>query len=313
MEEQATRGLDGVTGKPFEGSYDDHRPSPGSGKKMRHNAEKTFKDRAARLCRKVGYDKVEGAAAEVPESEAAIELRVFHAVGPRVLPSKSHGQGVAVLKHQMGAGGGPGNCDADHPHPATDIQHGAEARQVEPLGNAFEEQPTPRVHVVAAEKPVREMKDRLAAEVLQGHGLVDVVERELCLGRSHVASVYKRPTCVDNHLLFLYVFVEKESAQTLFFVLGGFAGPSLRTGPAHKAREGADSLYAESLEKAVREVVEPLLEGLGYSLVELTIGRLSGSTRVNVVIYRQQGVGVDRMRRDFRHAFPPAGNHRRPG
>ena len=49
----------------------------------------------------------------------------------------------------------------------------------------------------------------------------------------------------------------------------------------------------ESLEKAVREVVEPVLEGLGYSLVELTIGRLSGSTRVNVVIYRKEGVGVD--------------------
>jgi ribosome maturation factor RimP len=54
-----------------------------------------------------------------------------------------------------------------------------------------------------------------------------------------------------------------------------------------------DSVYAESLERAVREVVEPLLSGLGFSLVELTIGRLSGSTRVNVVIYRKEGVGVD--------------------
>ncbi len=52
-------------------------------------------------------------------------------------------------------------------------------------------------------------------------------------------------------------------------------------------------MYAESLEKTVREVVEPLLSGLGYSLVELAIGRLSGSTRVNVVIYREKGVGVD--------------------
>jgi len=52
-------------------------------------------------------------------------------------------------------------------------------------------------------------------------------------------------------------------------------------------------LYAESLEKSVREVVEPLLTGLGFSLVDLSIARLSGSTRVNVVIYRKEGVGVD--------------------
>lgn len=52
-------------------------------------------------------------------------------------------------------------------------------------------------------------------------------------------------------------------------------------------------MYAESLERAVREVAEPLISGLGYSVVDLSIGRLSGSTRVNVVIYRKEGVGVD--------------------
>ena len=52
-------------------------------------------------------------------------------------------------------------------------------------------------------------------------------------------------------------------------------------------------MYAQTLEKSVRDVVEPLLAGLGYSLVDLTIGRLSGSTRLNVVIYRKEGVGVD--------------------
>ncbi|HUI70995.1 MAG TPA: hypothetical protein VL354_10790 [Spirochaetia bacterium] len=52
-------------------------------------------------------------------------------------------------------------------------------------------------------------------------------------------------------------------------------------------------MYSESLEKAVRDVTEPLIAGLGFSLVDLTIGRLSGSTRVNVVIYRKEGVGVD--------------------
>jgi ribosome maturation factor RimP len=52
-------------------------------------------------------------------------------------------------------------------------------------------------------------------------------------------------------------------------------------------------VYAETLAKAVRNVVEPLLVGLGYSLVDITVGRLSGSTRVNVIIYRKEGVGVD--------------------
>jgi ribosome maturation factor RimP len=52
-------------------------------------------------------------------------------------------------------------------------------------------------------------------------------------------------------------------------------------------------LFSEDLERAVRDAAEPLLAGLGYSLVDLTIARLSGSTRVNVVIYRKEGVGVN--------------------
>ncbi len=52
-------------------------------------------------------------------------------------------------------------------------------------------------------------------------------------------------------------------------------------------------MYSETLEREIREVAEPLLSGLGYCLVDLSVGRLSGSTRVNVVIYRKEGVGVD--------------------
>jgi len=63
-------------------------------------------------------------------------------------------------------------------------------------------------------------------------------------------------------------------------------------------------LYAEGLEKAVREVVAPLIAGLGYSLVELTIARLSGSTRVRVVVYRQEGVGVDQCAEISGMLFP---------
>ena len=45
-------------------------------------------------------------------------------------------------------------------------------------------------------------------------------------------------------------------------------------------------MYSELFEKEVRETVEPLLAGMGIFLVELTIGRLKGVTRVGVVIHR---------------------------
>ncbi len=74
----------------------------------------------------------------------------------------------------------------------------------------------------------------------------------------------------------------RKSRPRLFFLCVGF----------RREREAA-FLYSDTLAKEVREVAEPLLEGLGYSLVDLSIGRLSGSTRVNIVIYRRDGVGVD--------------------
>ncbi|HVP18601.1 MAG TPA: hypothetical protein VMU36_06355 [Spirochaetia bacterium] len=90
-------------------------------------------------------------------------------------------------------------------------------------------------------------------------------------------------SCVDKRFFFDYLTHKKESAQTLFFVLWRLC----------TAWGEAASLYSETLEKEVRGVTEPLLSSLGYSLVDLTIGRLSGSTRVNVVIYRKEGVGIN--------------------
>jgi ribosome maturation factor RimP len=54
-----------------------------------------------------------------------------------------------------------------------------------------------------------------------------------------------------------------------------------------------EGVYSELFEKNVRETVEPLLAALGFSLVELAVGRRKGSTRVSIVIYRKEGVGVD--------------------
>jgi len=53
------------------------------------------------------------------------------------------------------------------------------------------------------------------------------------------------------------------------------------------------ALYSERIDGNVRDAIEPLLSGMGFSLVDLSIGRLSGSTRVSIVIYRREGVGVD--------------------
>ncbi|MGO9309906.1 MAG: ribosome maturation factor RimP [Spirochaetia bacterium] len=52
-------------------------------------------------------------------------------------------------------------------------------------------------------------------------------------------------------------------------------------------------MYLEHFHDTVREAIAPVLAGMGYSLVELTLGRRKGTTRVSVVIYRQEGVGVD--------------------
>jgi ribosome maturation factor RimP len=52
-------------------------------------------------------------------------------------------------------------------------------------------------------------------------------------------------------------------------------------------------MFAGHLEKAVREEIEPVLTGMGFTLVDLSVGRLKGSTRVAVVVFRREGVGID--------------------
>ena len=91
-----------------------------------------------------------------------------------------------------------------------------------------------------------------------------------------------------------YLLTRKSRPQTLFFM-----GPALpRNAPAEQktARRGlgeGEKVYLEHFQKRVREAIEPLLAGMGLALVEMTLGRRKGTTRVCVVIYRQGGVGVD--------------------
>ena len=52
-------------------------------------------------------------------------------------------------------------------------------------------------------------------------------------------------------------------------------------------------MYGDRFHQGVQDAVEPVLRGMGFSLVEMNVGRRKGSTFVSVVIYRQEGVGVD--------------------
>ena len=47
------------------------------------------------------------------------------------------------------------------------------------------------------------------------------------------------------------------------------------------------------LDADIRAAIEPVLSGMGFSMVELSVGRLKGSTHVSVVLYRRGGVGID--------------------
>jgi ribosome maturation factor RimP len=63
-------------------------------------------------------------------------------------------------------------------------------------------------------------------------------------------------------------------------------------------------VYSDRLELAIRKEIEPILTGMGFSIVELSLARLSGSTRVGVVLYRREGVGVDDCAEVSRLLFP---------
>ncbi len=54
-----------------------------------------------------------------------------------------------------------------------------------------------------------------------------------------------------------------------------------------------ERVYFEHFQERVKEAIEPVLTGMGLALVEMSLARRKGSTRVGVVIYRQGGVGVD--------------------
>ena len=58
------------------------------------------------------------------------------------------------------------------------------------------------------------------------------------------------------------------------------------------------------LDAEIRAAVEPVLSGMGFSLVELSVAGLKGSTRVCVVLYRKGGVGIDECAEASRLLLP---------
>lgn len=58
------------------------------------------------------------------------------------------------------------------------------------------------------------------------------------------------------------------------------------------------------LDAEIRAAIEPVLSGMGFSLVELSVGRLRGSTHVSVVLYRRDGVGIDECAEASRLLLP---------
>jgi len=63
-------------------------------------------------------------------------------------------------------------------------------------------------------------------------------------------------------------------------------------------------MYADHVGRMVRTEIQPILAGLGFSLVDCTIARLKGATRVAVTVHRPTGVGVDECEQISRVIFP---------
>jgi ribosome maturation factor RimP len=61
---------------------------------------------------------------------------------------------------------------------------------------------------------------------------------------------------------------------------------------------------ADSQEQALLDQVKPILEGMGFSLVELRLGRSKRQSYLSVVVYRPEGVGIDECAAISRNLLP---------
>ena len=57
-------------------------------------------------------------------------------------------------------------------------------------------------------------------------------------------------------------------------------------------------------EQALLDQVKPILDGMGFSLVELRLGRSKRQSYLSVVVYRPEGVGIDECAAISRNLLP---------
>jgi len=67
-------------------------------------------------------------------------------------------------------------------------------------------------------------------------------------------------------------------------------------------KKAEDSGTAENA--LVRESMETVLKGLGFSLIELVVSRHRGSVQIRAVIYNRSGIGTDDCSKVHRAVFP---------
>jgi ribosome maturation factor RimP len=65
-----------------------------------------------------------------------------------------------------------------------------------------------------------------------------------------------------------------------------------------------EETMAGTQEQALLDQVKPILEGMGFVLVELRLNRSKRQTHISIVIYRPQGVGIDDCAAVSRNLLP---------
>ncbi len=63
-------------------------------------------------------------------------------------------------------------------------------------------------------------------------------------------------------------------------------------------------MYADRLQEQVRTDLEPVVAGMGFSLVEVALARRHGATKAIVVVYRPDGVGLEQCAAVSRAILP---------
>ena len=90
-------------------------------------------------------------------------------------------------------------------------------------------------------------------------------------------------------LLQLIVLPNEESSIRLFF----FDGPGANGCGLLPKRNVGEVVKESGLERNIRKTIEPVVNGMGFIVVEITVGISHQLEDVKVVVYRNEGVGIN--------------------